>query len=101
MYFNSQKGTTQIPSCSMTSGGNTREAKALRKMSENSCAEKRNKIKFCNAVIKDEPTYLIQTANPHFFKIPIWTYDGHMGSITVGGRGKVHMISCECHVAVM
>ena len=91
------------------SGGNTREAKALLKMSENSCTKRkihfpriteifgqrnglRNDFQASNSflhAVKSNCSHLVQSSNSHLLEIPVWAYDGHMGTVTVGGWGMI------------
>ena len=81
------------------SGGNTRDAKALLKMSENSCTKRKDTLfPFLHAV-KSNCSHLVQSSDSHLLEIPVWAYDGHMGTVTVSGWGKVMWWSCDscCH----
>ena len=86
---------TGVPSFSIMSGGNTRDAKALLKMSENSCAKKKDTLISIFHAVKSNCPYLVQPSDSHLLEIPVWAYDGHMGTVTVGVGGAW---SCDGHV---
>ena len=59
-----------------------------------SLKEKDTLSSFLHAV-KSNCSHLVQPSNSHLLEIPVWAYDGHMGTVTVGVGGAW---SCDCHV---